>query len=128
MKSELTRLLEIDALYGEISLETAKNATSEAGGCALGLIISFVTASFAVAASSGCLLAGHYAIGTPFGIIGVFFLFASRYFKKEAQKYDDILMAYTQRARLKELRVGTLEYEIDIGTSSPQKRRLPRKS
>lgn len=104
MKNELSRLIEVDAIYGEISKETAASAKDDMHGAAVCLIISFVVAAGGLAAAVGCILASHIAIGSSFGVIGTFFFFSSRFFLKELRKSEDILLAYTQREKLRELR------------------------
>lgn len=103
-KDDLARIIEIDAIYGEISTETAKQAKGEASGAAALLVVSFLVSGLSWAAGAGMMLAGWYTYGVPVLIFGGFFSTATRYFKRQMDKHDDILLAYNQRERLKELR------------------------
>lgn len=122
MSSELARLIEVDANLGAISKEAYNEAKVESAGCTTGLLISFVVSSIGAAVSVGCLLGGCHATGASFGVIGAFFLFASRYFHREMRRNDLIILAYNQRDKLAEMRAELNVPELDA--ARPKRGRL----
>lgn len=108
MKQEMQRMLEVDALFGEITPEAAKMAKGEGDAAGHLSVVAFTLSSICLAFSAGLLFGGCMSTGAGTGVGGLFFLFGARWLSKEMRKYEAIHLAYLQRDRLRELR-GDLE-------------------